>query len=268
MKRDEDGVGTLPAPSFSFAHAQLRIAIADSHGIEDWQVRFEPNRTVPSSRVHEGFSPTFPIGNQQLQLAFRHCLSRARPITARTANGRIAIRSRCSVLMSRPRAQSSSARFGPTRPYRVRRRDGEGQAMRRLERRWPVRSTVPGPRFPTTGLPSRPGMARRSRSTTRIATAACSPISTSTCFGEGTHYRAFEKLGAHRVQVGTHHGVHFAVWAPSAIACRWSAISTAGTGASHPMRLSAVRRLGAVHPRPARMARSTSTRFGRRPGTC
>jgi 1,4-alpha-glucan branching enzyme len=34
--------------------------------------------------------------------------------------------------------------------------------------------------------------------------------------GEGTHFRAFEKLGAHRIQVGTTTGVHFAVWAPSA----------------------------------------------------
>jgi|KBSMisStandDraft_5_1062788.scaffolds.fasta_scaffold62199_2 1,4-alpha-glucan branching enzyme len=34
--------------------------------------------------------------------------------------------------------------------------------------------------------------------------------------GEGTHHRAFEKLGAHRVTVGTTTGVHFAVWAPDA----------------------------------------------------
>jgi len=34
--------------------------------------------------------------------------------------------------------------------------------------------------------------------------------------GEGTHYRSFEKLGAHRIQVGTTAGVHFAVWAPNA----------------------------------------------------
>ena len=35
-------------------------------------------------------------------------------------------------------------------------------------------------------------------------------------FGEGTHQRAFEKLGAHRLVVGTTVGVHFAVWAPNA----------------------------------------------------
>ena len=33
--------------------------------------------------------------------------------------------------------------------------------------------------------------------------------------GEGKHYRAFEKLGAHRRQVGHAVGVHFAVWAPN-----------------------------------------------------
>jgi 1,4-alpha-glucan branching enzyme len=33
---------------------------------------------------------------------------------------------------------------------------------------------------------------------------------------EGTHHRAFEKLGAHRITVGTTIGVHFAVWAPNA----------------------------------------------------
>jgi 1,4-alpha-glucan branching enzyme len=33
---------------------------------------------------------------------------------------------------------------------------------------------------------------------------------------EGTHYRSFEKLGAHRMPVGAATGVHFAVWAPNA----------------------------------------------------
>ena len=33
---------------------------------------------------------------------------------------------------------------------------------------------------------------------------------------EGTHHRAFEKLGAHRIVQGTTTGVHFAVWAPNA----------------------------------------------------
>src|SRR4051812_38090356 len=34
-------------------------------------------------------------------------------------------------------------------------------------------------------------------------------------FAEGTHQRAFEKLGAHRIRVGSTIGVHFAVWAPN-----------------------------------------------------
>ena len=33
---------------------------------------------------------------------------------------------------------------------------------------------------------------------------------------EGTHYRAWEKLGAHRREIGGVAGVHFAVWAPNA----------------------------------------------------
>jgi 1,4-alpha-glucan branching enzyme len=35
-------------------------------------------------------------------------------------------------------------------------------------------------------------------------------------FGEGTHLRLYEKLGAHRVRIGPAVGVHFAVWAPNA----------------------------------------------------
>ena len=33
---------------------------------------------------------------------------------------------------------------------------------------------------------------------------------------EGTHYRAWEKLGSHRITIGSVTGVHFAVWAPNA----------------------------------------------------
>src|SRR5215471_18515384 len=35
-------------------------------------------------------------------------------------------------------------------------------------------------------------------------------------FNEGTHYRLYEKLGAHPLTVGGVAGTHFAVWAPSA----------------------------------------------------
>jgi 1,4-alpha-glucan branching enzyme len=53
---------------------------------------------------------------------------------------------------------------------------------------------------------------------------------------EGTHYRAWEKLGAHRVTIGGVAGVHFAVWAPNA-----QRVSVVGDfnrwdGRVHPMR--------------------------------
>jgi 1,4-alpha-glucan branching enzyme len=35
-------------------------------------------------------------------------------------------------------------------------------------------------------------------------------------FGEGTHYKTYEKLGAHVMTVNEIKGVHFAVWAPNA----------------------------------------------------
>ena len=35
-------------------------------------------------------------------------------------------------------------------------------------------------------------------------------------FQEGTHLRLYEKLGAHRCEVGGTWGTHFAVWAPHA----------------------------------------------------
>ena len=35
-------------------------------------------------------------------------------------------------------------------------------------------------------------------------------------FGEGTHLRAYEKLGAHPGEIDGRRGVHFAVWAPNA----------------------------------------------------
>ena len=55
--------------------------------------------------------------------------------------------------------------------------------------------------------------------------------------GEGTHHRAFEKLGAHRVTVGTTTGVHFAVWAPNAERVSVVGDFNAWDGRVHPMRL-------------------------------
>ena len=55
--------------------------------------------------------------------------------------------------------------------------------------------------------------------------------------GEGTHYRAFEKLGAHRITVGTTTGVHFAVWAPNADRVSLVGDMNGWDGRVHPMRL-------------------------------
>ena len=56
-------------------------------------------------------------------------------------------------------------------------------------------------------------------------------------FGEGTHRRIFEKLGAHRVAVGTTVGVHFAVWAPNADRVSVVGDFNGWDGRVHPMRL-------------------------------
>jgi 1,4-alpha-glucan branching enzyme len=55
--------------------------------------------------------------------------------------------------------------------------------------------------------------------------------------GEGTHYRAFEKLGAHRVTVGSTTGIHFATWAPNADRVSVIGDFNAWDGRVHPMRL-------------------------------
>ncbi len=55
--------------------------------------------------------------------------------------------------------------------------------------------------------------------------------------GEGTHHRAFEKLGAHRINVGIDRGVHFAVWAPNAERVSVIGDFNGWDGRVHPMRL-------------------------------
>jgi 1,4-alpha-glucan branching enzyme len=55
--------------------------------------------------------------------------------------------------------------------------------------------------------------------------------------GEGTHYRSFEKLGAHRITLGTTTGVHFAVWAPNADRVSVIGDFNAWDGRVHSMRL-------------------------------
>jgi 1,4-alpha-glucan branching enzyme len=54
---------------------------------------------------------------------------------------------------------------------------------------------------------------------------------------EGTHHRAFEKLGAHRITVGTTAGVHFAVWAPNADRVSLIGDFNGWDGRVNPMRL-------------------------------
>jgi len=56
-------------------------------------------------------------------------------------------------------------------------------------------------------------------------------------FGEGTHLRIFEKLGAHRIRVGSSTGVHFAVWAPNADRVSLVGDFNGWDGRVHPMRL-------------------------------
>ena len=55
--------------------------------------------------------------------------------------------------------------------------------------------------------------------------------------GEGTHHRAYEKLGAHRMTVGTTVGVHFAVWAPNADRVSLIGDFNGWDGRVNPMRL-------------------------------
>ncbi len=50
---------------------------------------------------------------------------------------------------------------------------------------------------------------------TRESTSTISPFDLH-LMAEGTHYRSFEKLGAHTAEVDGVAGVHFAVWAPNA----------------------------------------------------
>jgi 1,4-alpha-glucan branching enzyme len=55
--------------------------------------------------------------------------------------------------------------------------------------------------------------------------------------GEGTHYRQYEKLGAHVMSVGRTRGVHFAVWAPNARSVHVIGDFNRWDDRRHPMRL-------------------------------
>ena len=56
-------------------------------------------------------------------------------------------------------------------------------------------------------------------------------------FGEGSHTRIYDKLGAHPMTVGTAAGVHFAVWAPNALRASVVGDFNSWDGRVHPMRL-------------------------------
>ena len=55
--------------------------------------------------------------------------------------------------------------------------------------------------------------------------------------GEGAHFRLHEKLGAHRITIGSTTGVHFAVWAPNAARVSLIGDFNGWDGRVHPMRL-------------------------------
>jgi 1,4-alpha-glucan branching enzyme len=55
-------------------------------------------------------------------------------------------------------------------------------------------------------------------------------------FAEGTHHRAYERFGAHRVRVGSTTGIHFAVWAPNADRVSVVGDFNGWDGRVHPMR--------------------------------
>jgi 1,4-alpha-glucan branching enzyme len=55
--------------------------------------------------------------------------------------------------------------------------------------------------------------------------------------GEGTHYKEYEKLGAHVMKIGGTKGVHFAVWAPNARSVHVIGDFNGWDSRRHPMRL-------------------------------
>ncbi|MFH0909853.1 MAG: 1,4-alpha-glucan branching protein GlgB [bacterium] len=54
-------------------------------------------------------------------------------------------------------------------------------------------------------------------------------------FGEGSHYRTYEKMGAHAMTIDGVEGVHFAVWAPNAIRVSIIGAFNRWDGRHHPM---------------------------------
>ena len=89
-------------------------------------------------------------------------------------------------------------------------------------------------------------------------------------FAEGTHYRAWEQLGARRAaRSATSTGVHFAVWAPNAQRVSVIGDFNRWDGRAHAMRRLVPSGIWEIFiPGSARMAPATSSRCARRPGIC
>ena len=66
-------------------------------------------------------------------------------------------------------------------------------------------------------------------------------------FNEGTHFRLYEKLGAHEVKRAGIFGTYFAVWAPNAESVSVMGDFNGWDKTSHPLR-SGVRHMGGVFP--------------------
>ena len=81
-------------------------------------------------------------------------------------------------------------------------------------------------------------------------------------FAEGTHSRAYEKLGAHRVRAGSTTGVLFAVWAPNAHRVSVVGDFNGWDGRVHPMRRLVPSGVWEIFDsRPRRRREDTSSRF-------
>ena len=78
--------------------------------------------------------------------------------------------------------------------------------------------------------------------------------------GEGTHYRNYERLGAHLRTHEGFRGVHFAVWAPNAERVSVTGNFNHWDGRRHPMGTGAVPASGSCSSPTLRRARSTSSR--------
>jgi 1,4-alpha-glucan branching enzyme len=120
----------------------------------------------------------------------------------------------------------------------VRLRDGrEGQPMRRLSVDGLFEAVLPGPSIPDYRLVMTPWHGEAFEYDDPYRYGRVLTDFDLYLLGEGTHYRAFEKLGSRRISVGSTTGVHFAVWAPAAQRVSVVGDFNGWDGRIHPMRL-------------------------------